>query len=390
MKLLIHHHVSAFEDQKGIWLQSFIGKWVEELSIYFDEVGLLLHGSSERYPTQDSLIKRENIHFHNLGPKLNFQKSLKRRRNIRSVLTKVNKKYDILLIRGITPRQYTIWRLCEIEKKAYLMVGSIVDARPKLELKNKGLIRYSVFQRRLWELKHILKDSQLFVNSPQICQDMKAHFGLSECLYLPTNTISSKEVDPIPDSIKAPSQERALNLLFVGRVMKDKGIEELILASEKLVAEMKIDLNVQIVGTINDSYKDFLESLHSTAIRIKFHGFVPYGPQLFSFYREADIFVLPSYHEGFPHSIWEAAAMNTPVVTCPVGGIPGIVNEGEVTFCQSRSVDSLTASLKKVIDNWEVAMEKNKKLRKKLHTHTLESVAKRTFYALQGKITTNV
>jgi glycosyltransferase involved in cell wall biosynthesis len=51
-------------------------------------------------------------------------------------------------------------------------------------------------------------------------------------------------------------------------------------------------------------------------------------------YEQSDIFVLPTWHEGFPHSIWEAAATSLPIFVTKVGGITGIVNDELVNFCQ--------------------------------------------------------
>ena len=48
VRLLIHHHAVAFQDSKGIWLQSFIAEWVIHLSKYFEEIGLLLPCSIEK------------------------------------------------------------------------------------------------------------------------------------------------------------------------------------------------------------------------------------------------------------------------------------------------------------------------------------------------------
>ena len=55
---------------------------------------------------------------------------------------------------------------------------------------------------------------------------------------------------------------------------------------------------------------------------IQWRGLIPYGPELFSYYQRADALVLPSYSEGFPIVIWEAAANCCPVITTNVGGIP--------------------------------------------------------------------
>ena len=56
---------------------------------------------------------------------------------------------------------------------------------------------------------------------------------------------------------------------------------------------------------------------------------MPYGSKLLDYYRQADIFVLPSYSEGFPHVIWEAMANFCPVIATSIGGIPALVEDEE-------------------------------------------------------------
>ena len=46
------------------------------------------------------------------------------------------------------------------------------------------------------------------------------------------------------------------------------------------------------------------------------------GHELLSFYRKADIFIMPSLHESFPRTIWEAMASGCVVLTTNVGSIP--------------------------------------------------------------------
>jgi glycosyltransferase involved in cell wall biosynthesis len=55
---------------------------------------------------------------------------------------------------------------------------------------------------------------------------------------------------------------------------------------------------------------------------INFHGWLSAGKNLNRLYRKSDIYIIPSYHEGFPRSIWEALANSLPVISTDVGGIP--------------------------------------------------------------------
>ena len=51
----------AWQSDDGIYMQSFIGAWVQALSIYFDEIGLLFKISTERLPKQDYCVSASNV-----------------------------------------------------------------------------------------------------------------------------------------------------------------------------------------------------------------------------------------------------------------------------------------------------------------------------------------
>jgi glycosyltransferase involved in cell wall biosynthesis len=55
---------------------------------------------------------------------------------------------------------------------------------------------------------------------------------------------------------------------------------------------------------------------------------VPFGDALSHLYREADIFVLPSFHEGLPYVILEAMAQSLPIISTTVGGLPYTIANG--------------------------------------------------------------
>ncbi|MBI3038361.1 glycosyltransferase family 4 protein, partial [bacterium] len=110
---------------------------------------------------------------------------------------------------------------------------------------------------------------------------------------------------------------------FVGRLVKDKGIEELFCAWKALKDGIH-NLRLLLIGPFepNDPLKkDTMISLHRDS-RIHLVGFVQ-KEELPSYYSAMDFFVLPSYREGFPVTPLEAGAMELPVVGT---NIPGCVD----------------------------------------------------------------
>jgi glycosyltransferase involved in cell wall biosynthesis len=115
--------------------------------------------------------------------------------------------------------------------------------------------------------------------------------------------------------------------LFVGRLIRDKGVLEYIEAA-KLVKRRYPEAKIQIVGYFDTN---------PTAISPKeFHSYLDNGmieylgatDDVRPFLEKSSVFVLPSYHEGIPKSVLEAMAMGRPIITTDAPGCKETVLEG--------------------------------------------------------------
>lgn len=72
-------------------------------------------------------------------------------------------------------------------------------------------------------------------------------------------------------------------------------------------------------------------------------------------FREATIFCLPSYAEGFPMSVLDAWSYGLPVITIPVGGIPDVAKDGEnMLLFEPGDVDALAKCMERMISDKEL------------------------------------
>lgn len=142
-----------------------------------------------------------------------------------------------------------------------------------------------------------------------------------------------------------PSDKDGIRFLFVGRIMKDKGVEELLKAISILHKEKK-DITLDIVGWSDEDYTSELEKAKNEgAIRI--HGV---QKDVHSFYRNCHCVVLPSYHEGTSNVMLEASATGRPVVTTRVPGCQETFEEEITGFgCEAKSVESLLHAMRKFL-----------------------------------------
>ena len=135
-----------------------------------------------------------------------------------------------------------------------------------------------------------------------------------------------------------------MHFLYLGRIMTEKGIDELFSAMRKLHSQYGDRVLLDLVGFFDDDYEEQVNALEAEGIAV-FHGFqtdpAPY-------YAAADCVVLPSYHEGMSNVLLEAAAMGRPVITSNIHGCKEAVAENiSGLLCEAKDADSLYAAMEK-------------------------------------------
>lgn len=111
--------------------------------------------------------------------------------------------------------------------------------------------------------------------------------------------------------------------LFVGRIMKEKGIEEFLYAAEKFHEE-KRGVRFRIIGKYEDEYEEVIKPLQEKGIV----EVLPYQKIIHPFYTEADVIAVPSYHEGMSNVILEASATGRPILASAIPGCQEGFDEG--------------------------------------------------------------
>jgi glycosyltransferase involved in cell wall biosynthesis len=112
--------------------------------------------------------------------------------------------------------------------------------------------------------------------------------------------------------------------------------------------------------------------------KIFFHGLKKIGNELNSMYRMADIYVLPSHHEGFPRTIWEAMANSLPVISTTVGSIPKYLkNNKHAILVPPKDPNALYYAIKLMISNTKLRNELVENSFQLVSNHTLELQTKK-------------
>ena len=121
---------------------------------------------------------------------------------------------------------------------------------------------------------------------------------------------------------------RMFTFLFVGRIVRDKGIDELCEAFVRLHRDCP-QTRLVLVGHFEDSLDPVKLSTKALIEHID-NGIVAagekFGDDLLACYAAADCFVLPSYREGFPNTVLEAGAMGLPCIVTDINGSREIIS----------------------------------------------------------------
>lgn len=160
------------------------------------------------------------------------------------------------------------------------------------------------------------------------------------------------EKDIIDRDYKTPER---FNIMILCRIEKEKGISELLNAIAHLKHQAKDRFHLNIVGDggyLAES-KKIVEDLGINE-EVSFIGAVNDKVQKQKWFEDSDIYILPTYHEGFPRTLYEAMIYGTPIITTLVGGIPALMKDGvNCLAIEKQSVDSIVSKLRYAMEHYE-------------------------------------
>lgn len=137
-----------------------------------------------------------------------------------------------------------------------------------------------------------------------------------------------------------------VNILHVGRFDTPKNHPGLLRAFRNLLEEFpQCRLHLVGDGDTRAEMEAFAREL-GIAHAVLFHGM---QSNVYPYLHDADIFVLPSLYEGIPMTIIEAMGTGLPIAASRVGGIPGLLSEGESGMLIANDDASVTEALKTLI-----------------------------------------
>jgi glycosyltransferase involved in cell wall biosynthesis len=238
------------------------------------------------------------------------------------------------------------------------------------------VILSKLFRKKIIIQTHGGEFFKIYNQYPRIVKKMvKSFFGMSDAILVLSeirkkeysNIAPKNKIFVIPNFVSVPELDKkphkAIKIIYMGVLSDKKGVQDLIKSAKYFVKE---DFIIYIAGEGElAKYRKQTQELN-LANKINFLGWID-GAKKDKLFREADIFVLPSYYEDLPMSILEAMSYGLPIISTNIAGIPELVTEGSNGYLVTPGdVKSLANRLKKLI--------LNKKLRETMGKHSINII----------------
>lgn len=265
----------------------------------------------------------------------------------------VCRRADALFVRGLVPYVANLYTLAHWYKRqpCHWIVGNpialLASHRRGTWLSDTAALLFSWQDRLCTRLGRRLTGGSFVCNGGELGDVFRS----PRTAVAVSSTVTDDEVHERPDTC----QHDTIQILFIGFPRPEKGLQYLIEA----LAEVKLarPWELVIVGAA-EQYRHYQERLEGLidqlglSARVRWVGYIPYGPGLFEQMRAADMLVLPTLSEGTPRVLIEARANGLPIVSTTVGGIPSSVTNGvDGLLVPPKDSAALAAAITRIVND---------------------------------------
>lgn len=354
MRLGFYYHIPAITRNGKILMPGYLGRFLDSLADHFESLVLFQHlpdlGVESKF---DYEIRSTNVKLISLPSRGSVPYRMLHLQRYLRIIKENNSELDAILLRGPTPLLPAIADLLKPMPIILLVVGDQLAGVDSLKQPKwrKELIRIWSWYNAQRQLQ-VAKRSLTFVNSRVLYDQFDGK--VQDLKETHTTTLLKEDLYFRKDTC----QDRPIHLLYTGRMDPAKGLLDMVEAVALLI-EQGEDVVLDLVGW-PEKGSEVLSLVEKTAEkkgvkeRIIYHGYKAVGSELFSYYRNADIYVIASQSsfEGFPRTIWEAMANSLPVVATKVGSIPEFISQ-EAELIEPNNPADLAAGVARIIHHPE-------------------------------------
>lgn len=242
---------------------------------------------------------------------------------------------DVILTYTIKPNIYGSYVANKFKVPVIMNITGLGSsfANEKLKIVVKRMYKYACDKAEVIFFQN--KSNQDFFIVNNLVDEAKAKL-------IPGSGVNVEKFVPMEKTVK----DDVIRFLFIGRIMKEKGIEEYLQAAETITNKY-LNVEFQILGSFEEErYKDMI--LHKTNEKIRYLGS---SYDVRKEIKEIDCIVHPSYHEGMSNVLLEGAAMGKPLIASDIPGCREIIEDGYNGYLFNvKSVKSLEQKLVQFIE----------------------------------------
>lgn len=260
--------------------------------------------------------------------------------------------------------------------KDYFIVSFIKSLHNNviIHFHNKGVSKYQDRPIYNFLYERFFKGLKVILLAEPLYQDIQKYVDKNNVFICPNG---------IPQSIQGKLEKKKesgkFRFLFLGNMMKDKGVWTLLEAC-KVLKDKGYDFICDFVGKWSDiSEDDFNTKVNEYNLNkyVKAYG-AKYGEEKINFFENADIFILPTYDDCFPLTLLEAFEYGLPCIASDEGGISGIIDNKKNGFViPKRESCILAEKISYFINNKNAIIEFGNNARKKyLSQYSLQTFEK--------------
>jgi len=174
-------------------------------------------------------------------------------------------------------------------------------------------------------------------------------------------------------------------ILFVGRISRDRNLEQILYAFKEVVKEVK-DSELVIIGDEVKrsfaSYRGYMLELKNLANDLHIHDYVKfvgpiYGEDLIKVYKSSHVFVYTSKYENFGQTILEAAASRLPIISTPVGVARDIIEDSTAGYLVGFNPKELSDKLISLLNDEKKIKDFGENARKIAENYSWEIIIER-------------
>ena len=372
----------AFVVSAPITARVFLAHHIRILSQHYDVtvVANCDHAQNEL----DNLPAQVHVHSLQLEREINFIADVKSL----VLLTRFFKKEKFILVHSVSPKAGLITTMAGyfsgVSHRIHTFTGQVWVTQT-------GLKRWLLKTMDKWIARMA---TQLLADSLSQC-----NFLIEQCvvdkdsiMVLGQGSISGVNLNRFcpsrnrRDSIRSKLKidQSSILLLYLGRLKVDKGVLDLANAFADIYCRYPHTVLLYVGPDEENLESEIVKTSGSAYTAIKFVAFTKY-PE--AYMAAADIFILPSYREGFGSAVIEAAACELPAIVSRIYGLTDAVEEGKTGILfEAGDVDGITKAVGKLIDNRELRQRLGKNARKRVHDQYSESKVTEDLCQLYGKL----